>query len=1386
MSTTCKNLKKLHMRNCTGLDDFCCQALSKLVQRFRKLEYVDLAGTSSFSDEGALVFLNSGTNIFIHLDFTGCRNMTSLAMSAFRNKMSVLHTLEISHMLISQSSFEFLSEGCRWLRNINLSKNHELDDEALLLIGKRMPFLQRLNLSSCLKITDIGISSYFENTEAKLQALDISGCMHCGPPTGFAISTRATELLELRMNGLAMLTTESLRAIWDHAKKLIKFEMSAELRATTVHRKSMMPHISDKVLKEADYSLLEEVVMVGACLVTDIGICSLILKCYKNLRVVDFSYCHGVSDKSLFLLGMKTKHLTTLVVSGCLHVTNSGIDAISKGCPLINKLELNGCAKVTNIGAKSISRFKHLEILGMRNCDYVDDSGLIAIAKGCRFLRQLEMSSLDLASPRSLIYLTHFCHRLVLLNGESCNFNFTEYGSIINSKLPLAKQFNRRIGLQPRPRPILEFNKYILKVREATKKILVLQKFCKYALKHIRWLRYQNGRRRAVHTVSRVYNDFLKRRKKVKTKLLNINRNSAAKILQKWTRHMLAMLYARRKANYLRRRRDARLTLQRVFRGHKSRKRVAYLFRRLYFYYNKIGRLAHRYWVIHAARKLHKQILQAQAVARMFPRKLDYYLLRKGIRALQYRAKNYMKRRNAIKRIIERFIAEVEKTEVAANKIRKIWRTYKFNSMMSPFILTCAIFYRIDSDEKMWSALIMQKYVRRYLAILRVDRIKAGPIIRERSTIKIQALWRRSLVRKWYKTYRLKKKFFNSKWRLMKRCFPRLRMGRHVKKFQRIYRIYAFICHKFYFGKLISRIYRGHRGRTKARALKFKRKMRHGILILCRWRRYKGKKERAKIRARQHMAAWKIQQMCKKFVDGPMRKRINARVAARLRREGLELKKELVLSKRMKALEKIKNNFLHMYANRVQRTWRKFVVRREKKRVAALIRQEAEESAKEDIVAEKRKKFLSRIPNPLGGVTKGLGTFTKRLIFGDILKTEVDSERLGNSILKYQTKSILQEGIIDIHLTCGEVEGTIFQDFQQQNRLEGKPCFEKIPIDLSSDLFMQVYLWIAKGSGKNCLTTLSVSPKGAGISLVKTKAINEQKRANNEHVAWHPNVPFEVIGLRGINRGEGGFAVREIRVATNAIEEEECVDKGLKMAADLTQFGFSHVSIWYFQQQPPDDRDMYKFGTVGVQDWFNDNVARHMKAFNLSDSDLMAIRDAYEKFQPGMISERIRIIDYLEFLKYPNTTIAKWVTSGMELSSAGTLTFAEYVQLNCYYSLFARKDFIRFIFGCMDAGNKGFLTKAQFCELCEILGEGASRSIKLWQIQFETFCNKKLNTIFLNGFDSFILNNPSALWMAQSLQRAFMNHNLGEDYWDKKMNQFIQQRKDMDVAYMKG
>jgi hypothetical protein len=76
-------------------------------------------------------------------------------------------------------------------------------------------------------------------------------------------------------------------------------------------------------------------------------------------------------------------------------------------------------------------------------------------------------------------------------------------------------------------------------------------------------------------------------------------------------------------------------------------------------------------------------------------------------------------------------------------------------------------------------------------------------------------------------------------------------------------------------------------------------------------------------------------------------------------------------------LDKIKSNFRNIDAKRIQRTWKRYLIRKENKRVADLMRQVAVETAKEEIVAEKQKKFLSRIPNPLGGLTNGLGNLYK-------------------------------------------------------------------------------------------------------------------------------------------------------------------------------------------------------------------------------------------------------------------------------------------------------------------------------------------------------------------------------------------------------------------------
>ena len=57
----------------------------------------------------------------------------------------------------------------------------------------------------------------------------------------------------------------------------------------------------------------------------------------------------------------------------------------------------------------------------------------------------------------------------------------------------------------------------------------------------------------------------------------------------------------------------------------------------------------------------------------------------------------------------------------------------------------------------------------------------------------------------------------------------------------------------------------------------------------------------------------------------------------------------------------------------------------------------------------------------------------------------------------------------------------------------------------------------------------------------------------------------------------------------------------------------------------------------------------------------------------------------------------------------------------------------------------------------------------------------RLKSLFLDGFELMCLKNQPMLWQAQSLQRTFMKFNLGDGYWDMKMNQFKLVREEMGI-----
>jgi hypothetical protein len=150
---SCSRLTKLVCQKCPGLDDFQLQAIGEGMGRHRTLTYLDLSHNRDFGDEGVIAVTNSGLFVIKHLILTNCTNVSSLALAGLRKRMPNLEYLDVSSMLLDQSPFEWIAEGCLFLKSLDLKRSANLDDVALSGIGSRCNLLEKFNISFCTQVS---------------------------------------------------------------------------------------------------------------------------------------------------------------------------------------------------------------------------------------------------------------------------------------------------------------------------------------------------------------------------------------------------------------------------------------------------------------------------------------------------------------------------------------------------------------------------------------------------------------------------------------------------------------------------------------------------------------------------------------------------------------------------------------------------------------------------------------------------------------------------------------------------------------------------------------------------------------------------------------------------------------------------------------------------------------------------------------------------------------------------------------------------------------------------------------------------------------------------------------------------------------------------------
>jgi hypothetical protein len=444
---------------------------------------------------------------------------------------------------------------------------------------------------------------------------------------------------------------------------------------------------------------------------------------------------------------------------------------------------------------------------------------------------------------------------------------------------------------------------------------------------------------------------------------------------------------------------------------------------------------------------------------------------------------------------------------------------------------------------------------------------------------------------------------------------------------------------------------------------------------------------------------------------------------------------------------------------------------------------EAEESRKKvmaELKAENDKQGFSfgklHLPNPKR-LAKKAARKIEEMLKEEKIKDE-DKPKYMVSVMKYQTQSITQMGIIDIAMTYGEGETNAFALRQEFLRSTKKRYFTILEGDLSGHLGLCMRLWIMKGNGNECICKLNVKnkPKNSSIAGIRNRVA--QRRIDGVNIAWNEKVHIEIHGVCSLKRQESGFAVDGIRICHNSEAATDAMDDGFHLVADLKEFSLPS-SLWFHGKTHAPDEGVFKLSVLETQEWYDERLRKCCLKFNLTESDVFQLRSTFDAINKGSYSFEIRTHEMFKYFGVPIINIGMWLVEAIEPRDANSITFSEYVHLISYFCVFGEQEKFRFIFGRGCSKSHQTMTKDQFAKTIEYLTEGftGQKNTVKWVRAFDTYCNPKLKLMFFNDYERFFRTNPRACWGLNEIQTKFMQHNIGRNYWDTKCENFAYIRK---------
>lgn len=278
------------------------------------------------------------------LTLVNCVNLTGPVIGKVLHNCSKLQSIDLSGAKnITDDIFISLAENCPRLQGVYAPDANSVSNEAIKQLFMCCPFLKRVKLTKNEFINDTALNELTKNYRY---------------------------IVEIDLHGCPNVTDESLKIVFSKLEQLREFRISQNRNITDNIFKSLPDTQSLMRLRIMDFT--------DCYFITDRSIQKLV-KCAPRLRNIVLSKCINITDASLKALSKLNKSLHYLHLGHCAGITDYGVKILIDQCYKLQYIDLACCSQLTNASVIELANLPRLKRIGLVKCNNITDEGILQL-----------------------------------------------------------------------------------------------------------------------------------------------------------------------------------------------------------------------------------------------------------------------------------------------------------------------------------------------------------------------------------------------------------------------------------------------------------------------------------------------------------------------------------------------------------------------------------------------------------------------------------------------------------------------------------------------------------------------------------------------------------------------------------------------------------------------------------------------------------------------------------------------------------------------------------------------------------------------------------------------------------------------------------------------